>query len=318
MLSSSDILKDDLSKIDVIIKEFISSDVDKINFISDYIINAGGKRIRPVFSILSARLLDSKTDLYLNIAAAIEFIHTATLLHDDVVDESDVRRGKESANSKWGNQVTILVGDYLFTQGFKQMVLTGSMEVMDVLSKASSVIAEGEVLQLENVGNINATYEDYIKIISAKTAALFAAACKCSAVITEQNGTVKEDLYKFGLYCGIAFQIIDDILDYSDNSGKQKGNDLKEGKVTAPIILIKDQLLAEETELCKKAFDIHQPDVPIEQIEALIKKYDGFSKAREEAEKYSVLALEILEKFPDNIYKSSFEEIVLDQLNRLK
>lgn len=311
-------LLEELQKVDDLIKNSISSNVDKISLISNYIINAGGKRIRPVFALLAANLFEIKSLKHIHIATAVEFIHTATLLHDDVIDESKMRRGKEVANLKWGNQVAILVGDFLFAQSFNQMVLTDSLEVMGTLSKASSIIAEGEVEQLENISNLHMTHQQYINIISRKTAALFAAACKCGAIITNQTLEVKNNLYNFGLNIGIAFQIIDDILDYiSPKSGKDLGDDFKEGKVTLPVISVVEKLNQEEYKIFEKAFIKKDKSIKFTLVKEIIDSYGGYELARDTARNYLNSAKQILEEFPLTPARETFKNIMLQQINRL-
>lgn len=310
----------ELNKVDALIKQSITSKIDKVNLISDYIINSGGKRIRPVLAILSAHLCGDKSDKSLYLASAVEFIHTATLLHDDVIDDSELRRGKQVANLKWGNQLAILVGDFLFTQAFKQMVTINSIEVLASLSQASSVIAEGEVDQLENIMNINLSYEQYVKIISAKTAELFAAACECGAIIAGQPKNVQKSMFEFGKNIGIAFQIVDDVIDYSPAKliGKDSGNDFKEGKVTLPVISVIDSLSKKEFELFKQIFQKKDHSVAsLSDIRKIIEYHGGFEKSRKFAHDYVDQAMKILSNFASSTPKDCLVEIISEQTSRL-
>lgn len=225
--------------VDSLIIKQLSSDVLLINQMGHYIVNNGGKRLRPMLLLLAAKALGHIQHNHLVLAAVIEFIHTATLLHDDVVDESDLRRGQQSANAVWGNAASVLVGDYLYSSAFEMMVGTNIMRVMEILSKTTTAIAEGEVLQLLNCNNPETTEEKYLEVISRKTAILFSAATRLAAVVSNTDLEVEEKLSKYGQHLGIAFQLIDDALDYKANKeelGKNLGDDLAEGKPTLPLI----------------------------------------------------------------------------------
>lgn len=225
--------------VDKLIVNELSSDVLLINQMSHYIIGSGGKRLRPMLLLLAAKALGKVNDNHLVLAAVIEFIHTATLLHDDVVDESDLRRGKDSANAVWGNAASVLVGDYLYSSAFEMMVRTNNMRVMEILSKTTTAIAEGEVLQLLNCNNPDTTEEKYLEVIARKTAILFSAATRLSAVLADSDKETEEALAIYGQQLGVAFQLIDDALDYkatTEDLGKNLGDDLAEGKPTLPLI----------------------------------------------------------------------------------
>ena len=225
--------------VDQLIINELSSDVILINQMSHYIIGNGGKRLRPMLLLLAAKALGNVSDNHLVLAAVIEFIHTATLLHDDVVDESDLRRGQESANAVWGNAASVLVGDYLYSSAFEMMVRTNNMRVMEILSTTTTAIAEGEVLQLLNCNNPDTTEEKYLEVIARKTAILFSAATRLAAVISETDKKTEEALALYGQQLGVAFQLIDDALDYTSTTeelGKNLGDDLAEGKPTLPLI----------------------------------------------------------------------------------
>ncbi len=225
--------------VDQLIINELSSDVILINQMSHYIIGSGGKRLRPMLLLLAAKSLGKVSDNHLVLAAVIEFIHTATLLHDDVVDESDLRRGKESANAVWGNAASVLVGDYLYSSAFQMMVRTDNMRVMEILSTTTTAIAEGEVLQLLNCNNPDTTEEKYLDVIARKTAILFSAATRLAAVLAGADEKTEEALALYGQELGVAFQLIDDALDYkstTEDLGKNLGDDLAEGKPTLPLI----------------------------------------------------------------------------------
>ena len=229
----------DMQTVEEILADNIISGVSVIPNMSQYILSAGGKRIRPLLTLASASLINYTGEKHLYLAAAVECIHTATLLHDDVVDEAEERRGKTSARMLWGNAANVLVGDFLFSRSFQLMVQAGNMLVLDILSKASSKIAEGEVLQLMSLNNLNITEEHYFNIIERKTAELFAASCEVSGYLNNQPKNICENLRLMGLHLGIAFQIKDDLLDYTADSkklGKTIGKDFFEGKITWPLL----------------------------------------------------------------------------------
>lgn len=232
-------LDSEMRAVNELILDRMQSDIPLIPQLASYLIASGGKRIRPLLTIAAARLFDAATPRPYRLAASVEFIHTATLLHDDVVDESDQRRGQASANSVFGNQASVLVGDFLFSRAFELMVEDGSIDVLRVLSHASAVIAEGEVLQLSLQNNLDTTIEQYFKVIGAKTAALFAAATEVGAIVANQNHKTQAHLRDYGYHLGMAFQIADDMLDYAGQKskmGKNTGDDFKEGKMSAPVI----------------------------------------------------------------------------------
>ncbi|MGE3396545.1 MAG: polyprenyl synthetase family protein, partial [Sphingomonas sp.] len=230
----------DLNKVNTVILERMQSEVALIPELAGHLIAGGGKRMRPMLTLACAAMLDYQGQRHHRLAAAVEFIHTATLLHDDVVDGSGLRRGRRTANIIWGNPASVLVGDFLFSRSFELMVEDGSLKVLKILSRASSVIAEGEVSQLTAQRMIDTTEDHYLEIISAKTAALFAAACRIAAVVAERDETTEAALDAYGRNLGVAFQLVDDAIDYSSDAatmGKGAGDDLKDGKVTLPVIL---------------------------------------------------------------------------------
>ncbi len=234
-----DLCAADMAKVDRFIQQSLHSDVVLVNQVAKYIVSGGGKRLRPMLLILSARACGYQGDQHIPLAAIIEFIHTATLLHDDVVDESDVRRGKQTAHAVWGNAASVLVGDFLYSRSFQMMVSIDSMRVMKIMADATNTIAEGEVLQLLNLGDPEISESSYFQVIENKTAKLFEAACRLGAVLAGCDEPVEEGLAQFGNKLGLAFQITDDVLDYDgdgDAMGKNVGDDLAEGKPTLPLI----------------------------------------------------------------------------------
>ncbi|MEN8179059.1 MAG: octaprenyl diphosphate synthase [Pseudomonadota bacterium] len=234
-----ELIKDDMQIVDQLILKRLQSDVVLINQIGAYIVNSGGKRLRPMIVLLAAHACGYDKDKHIDLAAIVEFIHTATLLHDDVVDSSDLRRNRETANAVWGNEASVLVGDFLYSRSFEMMVDVAQMRVMDILSHATNRIAEGEVLQLLNVHNPDASEHDYMEVIKRKTATLFEAGARLGGVISGATPEQEQAMSDYGLHLGIAFQLVDDALDYNSSNqdiGKNIGDDLAEGKPTLPLI----------------------------------------------------------------------------------
>jgi octaprenyl-diphosphate synthase len=249
-------IDDDLAGTDRVIRARLDSDVALINTVADYIVAAGGKRLRPAVLLLVARALGYRGEAHIQLAAVLEFIHTATLLHDDVVDESDLRRGKSTANALFGNAASVLVGDFLYSRSFQMMVQVGSMRVMQILANATNRIAEGEVLQLLNVHDPSVDEDRYFSVVERKTATLFEAGARIAAVLAGAAPDVEERCAAYGASLGRAFQIIDDVLDYSgqvDEIGKRLGDDLREGKVTLPLIHALRSSVREQREMVATA-----------------------------------------------------------------
>lgn len=234
-----DLVREDMEAVNQLIQTRLHSDVALINQVSHYIINSGGKRLRPLLALLTARACNYTGAHHIHLATIVEFIHTATLLHDDVVDASELRRGKQTANNIWGNQASILVGDFLYSRSFEMMVELRNMEIMEILARTTNTIAEGEVLQLLNCHDPDTTEERYLEVIRSKTAKLFEAATRLGAVINHRSEDDKQAMAHYGMHLGTAFQLIDDVLDYSasaEATGKNIGDDLAEGKPTLPLI----------------------------------------------------------------------------------
>ncbi len=299
----TNLVADDLKAVNTAIVERMQSPVALIPQLAGHIIAAGGKRLRPMLTLASAQLLDYQGDKHIGLAACVEFIHTATLLHDDVVDESDLRRGQDSANAIWGNKASVLVGDFLFSRSFELMVQADSLKVMEILSHASSVIAEGEVLQLITANDADTTEAAYLEVIQAKTAQLFAAACHVGGLVAGATSQQQEALVSYGNNLGIAFQLIDDALDYSAKQtelGKAVGDDFRDGKMTLPVILAVARGNAEEKAFWKRTQEEQDiEDGDLEHALDLLKHHntleDTVTRAREYGEK-AILDLEVFNK----------------------
>jgi octaprenyl-diphosphate synthase len=293
--------------VDQLIINELSSDVVLINQVGHYIIGNGGKRLRPMLLLLAAKALGGANNNHLVLAAVIEFIHTATLLHDDVVDDSDRRRGKESANAVWGNAASVLVGDYLYSSAFEMMVRTGNMRVMEILSKTTTAIAEGEVLQLLNCNNPETTEEKYLEVISRKTAILFSAATRLGAVISNASEEVEEGLARYGQHLGIAFQLIDDALDYKANQeelGKNLGDDLAEGKPTLPLIYAIQHGNDSEASIVIDAVKNGNRDA-FSEVYAVVKSTKAIDYTEQRADEEAQKAVDALSVLPDSDYKDA-------------
>jgi len=298
----SDLLAGDMQSVNRIIVDRMQSPVALIPQLAGYIVAAGGKRLRPLLTIAAAELCGYSGGRHHKLAAAVEFIHTATLLHDDVVDESERRRGQSSANALFGNQASVLVGDFLFSRAFELMVEDGSLDVLRILSRASAVIAEGEVLQLATTNNLETSVAEYLAVVEAKTAALFAASCEIGAIVADRPAAEAEALRQFGLNFGIAFQIVDDVLDYSAREallGKTIGDDFREGKMTLPVVYaISRGGEADQAFWRRTLEDMEHREGDLDHAIALIERHDGFAAAIELARKHGGLALDALARLP--------------------
>ena len=303
------LMKSELDLMNKILVDRLDSNVDLISQMSQYIINSGGKRIRPLLLLICAKATEYDGDYHYSMAVVIELIHTATLLHDDVVDQSATRRGQETANEMWGNAPSVLVGDFLYSRAFEIMVEPNSMEIMRILSKATNQISEGEVLQLLNIKNANVTQAEYFKVIERKTACLFKAACQIAGILSSADQKVINAMGSFGIHLGNAFQIIDDTLDYESDSniiGKEIGDDLSEGKVTLPMIYALEKTKKAENKILKDA--IKNADAShIDQIVEILLNVDAFQYSRDIAKIESNRALESIDYLPDSKYKTALK-----------
>jgi len=319
-----DLVSDEMSIVNQHISKNLDSEVALINQLGAYIVQAGGKRLRPVALLLVAKACDldalesdSKSDHTL-LAAIIEFIHTATLLHDDVVDESEMRRGRETANEVFGNAASVLVGDYLYSRSFQMMVKVASMRVMEILSRTTNQIAEGEVMQLINCGSADTTEQQYMETIQSKTAILFEAATQLGAVVTKQARPVEDAMAAYGLHLGTAFQLMDDILDYTADSeamGKNVGDDLAEGKPTLPIINAIERSNDEDKAILEDAISNASRD-NLEQILTIIEKTGSLAYTARVAREQALLAQASLEILPDSIYKKALLDLAEFSIER--
>ncbi len=307
------LVKEDLNGTNQLIIERMHSHVPLIPELAGYLVNAGGKRLRPVLTLASARLCGFTGQRHMGLAACVEFIHTATLLHDDVVDESAMRRGKASANEVWGNQASVLVGDFLFSRAFELMVTDGSLEVLRILSAASATIAEGEVHQLSVISDLGINEQDYLQVIAAKTAALFAAACEVGAVVAEQPAAHQAALRSYGMNLGIAFQLVDDALDYSAQQaelGKEIGDDFREGKVTLPLLLAYRRGDADERAFWERVIARgEQEDGDLEQAMQIMARHDTLAATLERAQHYVNMAKDDLALFPDGDLRQAMIDV---------
>lgn len=305
------LIEDDMSAVDTMIQSRLQSDVVLINQLGNYIVNSGGKRLRPALAILCARACGYQGVQHHNLATIIEFIHTATLLHDDVVDNSALRRGNKTANSIWGNEASVLVGDFLYTRAFEMMVEMNSMPLMAILSHTTNIIAEGEVLQLLNCNDADTTEKSYLEVIHHKTAKLFEAAGQLGAVISESSAEVEYAMSHYAMHLGSAFQLVDDLLDYSESSdviGKNIGDDLAEGKPTLPLIYAMRQGSEQQAKIIREAVEQGQRD-KIDDIIAIIEATGAIAYTAQAAKNEVDLAKACLAVLPDSEYKQALSAL---------
>ena len=315
------IVSNDLHEVNNVIINNIGNEVPLIKDLSKHILASGGKRIRPMVTLLSSSLCNYNGKNHIFLAACVEFIHTATLLHDDVIDESKIRRGVATANDIFGNKTSVLVGDFLFSRAFELMVQNGSKQILEILSKASSTIAQGEVLQLTTINDSNTSKELYMKIIKNKTASLFSAASEIGAILSEEEYTVQKSLKIYGEKLGIAFQLVDDALDYVGTSALDKniGDDFREGKMTLPVIIsLEASNLEEKSFWIKTIENLDQSSNDLNKAIELINKYNGISSTLALAKKYSMEAIKSLEIFPQSEAKLALESLASIAVNRKK
>ncbi|WP_416896378.1 MAG: polyprenyl synthetase family protein [Minwuia sp.] len=311
---------DGMDRVNAVILDKMQSDVVLIPQLASHIIAAGGKRLRPMLTLAAADLCGYEGERHIHLAACVEFIHTATLLHDDVVDESDLRRGNATANAVFGNQASVLVGDFLFSRAFELMVADGSLEVLAILSRASAIIAEGEVMQLITTNDTETTEDAYLDVISSKTAALFAAACRVGGVVAEAPKPQVEALDAYGRNLGIAFQLVDDALDYSSRNaqlGKSVGDDFKEGKITLPVVLAFRRGSEDERRFWRRCLeDLDQRDGDLEVAQELMGRHTAIDDTIERARHYGAKARDALELFPDSELKTALNDAVQFTIER--
>jgi octaprenyl-diphosphate synthase len=300
-----------MQAVDACIRERLSSPVVLINQLSEYIIRSGGKRLRPLLAVLAARACGYQGHGHITLAAVIEFIHTATLLHDDVVDASELRRGQETANHLFGNEAAVLVGDFLYSRAFEMMVDVGSMRVMAILAHATNVIAEGEVMQLMNCHDPDVDEAVYMEVIRSKTAKLFEAACQLGAVVAERSEAEERALARYGMHLGTAFQLIDDVLDYSASSettGKRMGDDLAEGKPTLPLMFAMRAGRPEEQALIRSAIESGGRE-RVDAVLAAIRRTGALEHARSQAEQEARSAIAAVEYLPPSSHRAALTEL---------
>jgi octaprenyl-diphosphate synthase len=310
----------DMTAVNDIIYSQINSDVALINQLGVYIVNAGGKRMRPMLTVLAARAFGYQGEEHISIAAIIEFIHTATLLHDDVVDESNMRRGRETANALFGNSASVLVGDFLYTRSFQMMTQLGNMRIMDILSDATNIVAEGEVLQLMNCNDPDTTEESYFEVIYCKTAKLFEAATRLAAVIAGQDEKTEKAMQEYGKYLGTAFQLVDDIMDYTADAkamGKNIGDDLAEGKPTLPLIYAMQHGNAQQKQLIRDAIEHCNGMEHLDEILAAMEQTGSLVYTQKKAELEADKAISALHILPESEHKQALISLAHIAANRM-
>ncbi len=308
----------DMQGMDAVIEQRLSSEVALIGQISRYIVAAGGKRLRPALLLLMCGALGYKDEQRLNLAAVVEFIHTATLLHDDVVDESTLRRGRETANEAFGNPASVLVGDFLYSRAFQMMVDAGDMRIMRTLAEATNVIAEGEVQQLMNMHDASLSEDDYVRVIRSKTAKLFEASARLAALLSQSPPEVEAACAEYGQALGTAFQVIDDVLDYDGDvaeMGKNLGDDLREGKVTLPLIIAMQRGTEQERQTLQQAIETGGTEKMAE-IVAIVQRTGALDATRASAAVQAQRAVDALNVLPDTPYREALLKLASQLLGR--
>jgi octaprenyl-diphosphate synthase len=313
-----DLVAEDWASVNRLIFQRLGSDVALINQVAHHIIHGGGKRLRPLTTLLAARACGYEGEQHIQAAAIIEFIHTATLLHDDVVDDSGLRRGQETANAVFGNQASVLVGDFLYSRSFQMMVETGALGILDVLAHATNTIAEGEVLQLMNCNNPDISESDYMEVVYRKTAKLFEAGTRIGAILAEFDDAGEQALVSYGRHLGLAFQLVDDALDYdatAEELGKNIGDDLAEGKPTLPLIYAMDHGTAAERHMIREAIETGGIQ-NLTSIQLAIETSGGLRYTAERAQDEAELAVKALQSLPDSDYKKALASLAHFAVNR--
>ncbi|MBZ9934841.1 polyprenyl synthetase family protein [Mesorhizobium sp. BR1-1-16] len=309
-----DLVAADMQRVNELILSKAGSNVSMIPEVANHLISSGGKRLRPMLTLAAARMFAYRGEGHVKLAASVEFLHTATLLHDDVVDESEMRRGKLAARMLWGNQASVLVGDYLLGQAFRMMVEVGSIEALDVLSTAAAVIAEGEVMQLSVAKNMSTTEDEYLAVIRAKTAALFSAASEVGPIIAGGDRAMRAAFRSYGTNLGLAFQLIDDALDYGGSQadlGKKVGDDFREGKITLPVVLAYRRGSDQERDFWRRVLEKAEiGDGDLEKAIGLIRSHRAIEDTVERARHYGAVARDALAPFPDSAHRNALIEVV--------
>ena len=312
------LIADDMKAVDAVIRARLHSEVVLVRQVAEYIIAGGGKRMRPALVLLAAGALGYQGKQHHELAAVVEFIHTATLLHDDVVDESALRRGRDTANALFGNAASVLVGDFLYSRAFQMMVGVGSMRIMEVLADATNVIAEGEVMQLMNCHNADTGIDDYLRVIRFKTAKLFQAAARLGGILGKANPDLEEGLARYGMHLGTAFQLIDDVLDYSGeevDTGKHLGDDLAEGKPTLPLIHVLKHGTPVQAACVRKAIEDGGRD-SFNEVLAAVRATGALDAAREHARAEAMIAIDAIAQLPPSVYKNALIELSTFSVSR--
>ncbi len=318
MLPFHQVVKDDFDAVNALILRELHSDVPLVENIGQYLIEAGGKRLRPLLVLLAARACGYRGEHHISLAAIIEFIHTATLLHDDVVDTSELRRGRVTANARWGNAPSVLVGDFLYSRAFQMMVAIGNMDIMAIMADTTNAISEGEVQQLVNAGNPATSEQDYLAVIDKKTARLFEAAARCGAVIADADPRQVESLGRYGHHLGMAFQLVDDALDYSSDSeslGKNIGDDLAEGKPTLPLIHVLNTGSEEQADLARRAIRDGGRDL-LEPVLAAIADTEALDHTLALAREHVKMATDCLVHTSESPLRTALEQLAVFAIER--
>jgi octaprenyl-diphosphate synthase len=322
MQKALSLIGEDLKRVEEQFKKDLASNVPLIRKVGEYVLASGGKRIRPALLLLAAKLCGYAGSRHISLASVIEFIHTATLLHDDVVDSATMRRGIASANTLWGNSASVLIGDFLFSKSFTIMVADGDLNVLRVLSDATTYIAEGEVLQLLGTSDLEMTEERYIEVVRAKTAVLLAAACQAGAILGNASPEQEEALRRYGMELGVAFQLMDDVLDYTakeEEFGKSIGHDLEEGKITLPLIQVLRQCTVDERERVAEVVEKEElSDEDFRDVFSLVDQYGGIDYTIAAARRHVAVCVELLGCFPDSPAKEALVELAEYVVNRTK
>lgn len=312
------LVDDQFDNVNTVILDHLDSSVPLINEVGTYIIKSGGKRLRPLVCLLSANALQYQGDIHIKVAAITEFLHTATLLHDDVVDESALRRGQSTVNEVWGNATSILVGDYLISKSFQMIVRINHLRLMEIIAEATAVITEGEVLQLINIHNPNTSQDHYMDIIRSKTAKMFEVAAQSGAILAEASQEQEQAMVNYARHMGAAFQLIDDVLDYTgsaDALGKNVGDDLAEGKPTLPLIYAQEHCSKNERSMIQNAIK-HGGLDNLDEIIAAVKSSGGIEFTIQAAEQEADKAIQALEVIPDSVYRTAMMDLARLAVNR--